>query len=131
MSDDEEEEYEYDYGSDEEACGSDNEAGGGGGEDGEDSGMQDEAIELENSYYEGDDLKTEDPARAIVLFEKVGIDGIVNSRQFSAAQRAYLLCAAALSSITCACGFGDMGAASTPQPESSACGFLNCHLVLG
>jgi hypothetical protein len=69
MSDDEEE-YEYDYGSDEDQ-GSDNDAGGNDGGDDEDGGMQDEAIELENSYYEGDDLKTEDPARAIELFEKV------------------------------------------------------------
>ena len=79
MSDDEEEEYEYDYGSDEDAGGSDNEAAGG-GEDGEDGGMQDEAIELENSYYEGDDLKTDDPARAIELFEKVGGVIIVSSQ---------------------------------------------------
>lgn len=66
MSDDEDEEYEYDYGSDEDFnnYGSDQ-------ENTEEGGENDELIELENSYYEGDDLKNEDPPKAIEMFEKV------------------------------------------------------------
>mmetsp|Transcript_31789 Transcript_31789/g.53628 ORF Transcript_31789/g.53628 Transcript_31789/m.53628 type:complete len:462 (-) Transcript_31789:41-1426(-) len=64
MSDDEE--YEYDYGSDEEYdYGSDqgDEEGSGGGND--------QLIEIENSFYEGDDLKSDNPEKAIEMFEKV------------------------------------------------------------
>ena len=39
--------------------------------DGDGDGAIDERIELENSYYEGDDIKGEDPHRAIELFNKV------------------------------------------------------------
>ena len=35
------------------------------------TGGNDELIELENSYYEGDDLKNDDPTKAIEMFEKV------------------------------------------------------------
>lgn len=59
------EEYEYDYDSD----------GGGydyGSEgDGEDGGVEDELIEIENAFYEGDDFKTDNPKKAVELFEKV------------------------------------------------------------
>jgi len=58
MSDDEDD-YEYDYGSDEDQDS--------GNEDGDD----DELIEIENSFYEGDDYIKEDPRRAVELFEKV------------------------------------------------------------
>ena len=51
------EEYEYDYDSDAGSC----------SEEEQDDG----AIEIENSFYEGDDLKDEDPAKALALFEKV------------------------------------------------------------
>lgn len=65
MSDDEE--YEYDYGSDEDNYnyGSDQD------NDNVETGGNDELIELENSYYEGDDLKNDDPTKAIEMFEKV------------------------------------------------------------
>ena len=33
--------------------------------------MNDEAVELENTYYEGEDLKNDDPSKAIEMFEKV------------------------------------------------------------
>ena len=57
------EEYEYDYGSDAEYdYGSDQGSG---------DGMADEAIEIENSFYEADDYRTENPAKAIELFERV------------------------------------------------------------
>lgn len=62
MSDDE---YEYDYGSD-----GDYDYGSDQGNDDQDNG-NDELIEIENSYYEGDDLKNDDPKQAIELFEKV------------------------------------------------------------
>lgn len=63
MSDDE---YEYDYGSDQE------DGNFGGSEDGEEgNGLTDELIEIENAFYEGDDLKTENPKKAIELFKKV------------------------------------------------------------
>eukprot|EP01038_Epipyxis_sp_PR26KG_P007651 gene7651-10413_t len=62
MSDDEE--YEYDYGSDQEY--------NYGSDDGNnDNGVNDELIEIENAFYEGDDLRNEDRARAIDMFEKV------------------------------------------------------------
>ena len=51
------EDYEYEYGSDQDF--SDQEE------------QDDDAIEIENSYYEGDDLKTSEPAKALALFEKV------------------------------------------------------------
>jgi COP9 signalosome complex subunit 2 len=58
------EEYEYDYGSD---------AGYDYGSDTamEEDNVQDEAIEIENAFYEGDDYKTENPKKAIEMFEKV------------------------------------------------------------
>ena len=59
MSDDE---YEYDYGSDQDE-------GSEGGDDG--NGVADELIEIENAFYEGDDLKHDQPKKAIELFEKV------------------------------------------------------------
>lgn len=63
MSDDEE--YEYDYGSDADYdYGSDQ----GGEEEGEGN---DDLIEIENCFYEGEDLKTENPRKAIEMFEKV------------------------------------------------------------
>lgn len=67
MSDNGDEEYEYDYGSDNEEYdyGSD-----GGGDDGHD-GLADELIEIENAFYEGDDCKLDNPNKAIELFEKV------------------------------------------------------------
>ncbi len=58
------EEYEYDYDSD----------GGGydyGSDGGDDGGVEDELIEIENAFYEGDDYKSENPKMAIELFEKV------------------------------------------------------------
>mmetsp|Transcript_22304 Transcript_22304/g.30547 ORF Transcript_22304/g.30547 Transcript_22304/m.30547 type:complete len:461 (+) Transcript_22304:72-1454(+) len=69
---DEEEEYEYDYGSDQDShydYGSDQgeaEEGAGSGGGGIDS-----LIEIENSFYEGDDLKNDQPQAAIEMFEKV------------------------------------------------------------
>lgn len=63
MSDDEE--YEYDYGSDE-----DFQYGSEQGEN-EDGQVQDELITIENNFYEGDDLKNENPKKAIELFEQV------------------------------------------------------------
>jgi hypothetical protein len=56
------EEYDYDYGSDAEAYnyGSD---GGSGAEEGSD----DELIEIENSFYEADDIRTENSKHAIEL----------------------------------------------------------------
>jgi COP9 signalosome complex subunit 2 len=60
------EEYEYDYGSDNDYnYGSDD----GGNEGGDDE--KDELIEIENAYYEGDDIKNENPKRAIEKFEYV------------------------------------------------------------
>lgn len=57
------EEYEYDYGSDAEYdYGSDQGSG---------DGMADDAIEIENSFYEADDYRTENPAKAVELFERV------------------------------------------------------------
>lgn len=54
------EEYDYDYGSDAEYnYGSDNGSQGGDGDD--------ELIEIENAFYEGDDLKTSNPNEAIKL----------------------------------------------------------------
>eukprot|EP01036_Dinobryon_divergens_P016341 gene16341-22146_t len=58
------EEYEYDYDSD----------GGGydyGSDGGEVGGVEDELIEIENAFYEGDDFKSDNPRKAIELFEKV------------------------------------------------------------
>jgi len=66
MSDNEDEEYEYDYGSDNEEY----DYGSDGGGDGHD-GLADELIEIENAFYEGDDCKNENPLKAIELFEKV------------------------------------------------------------
>ncbi|KAJ1437764.1 hypothetical protein B484DRAFT_223760 [Ochromonadaceae sp. CCMP2298] len=61
-----EEEYEYDYGSDAEYdYGSDQ------GNEADNDGENDELIDIENSFYEGDDLKTENPEKAIEMFEKV------------------------------------------------------------
>ena len=48
-----------DYGSDEDQ------------ESGDEEGEDDDLIEIENSYYEGDDYIKEDPKRAVELFEKV------------------------------------------------------------
>lgn len=62
MSDDE---YEYDYGSDQE----EGDYGSDAGDDG--NGVADELIEIENAFYEGDDVKYEEPKKAIELFEKV------------------------------------------------------------
>ena len=59
MSDDEE--YEYDYGSDVDD--------GHGDED--DPDVEDEVIEIENSFYEGEDLIKSNPEGAIELFNKV------------------------------------------------------------
>ncbi|CAM9544705.1 unnamed protein product, partial [Heterosigma akashiwo] len=54
MSDDE---YEYEYGSEEEyQYGSD-----------EDGDVQDDRIEIENAFYEGDDLRQDKPQQAIEL----------------------------------------------------------------
>ncbi len=53
MSDDEYD-YEYDYGSDE-----------------GDSNIDEELVEIENSFYEGDDCKESDPKKAIELFQNV------------------------------------------------------------
>mmetsp|Transcript_28988 Transcript_28988/g.89619 ORF Transcript_28988/g.89619 Transcript_28988/m.89619 type:complete len:455 (-) Transcript_28988:33-1397(-) len=61
MSDEEE----YDYGSDaEEYNYSDEDAEGGEGGD-------DDRIEIENAFYEGDDCRADDPRKACELFEKV------------------------------------------------------------
>uniref|UniRef100_A0A6V1ITC2 PCI domain-containing protein n=1 Tax=Heterosigma akashiwo TaxID=2829 RepID=A0A6V1ITC2_HETAK len=58
MSDDE---YEYEYGSEEEyQYGSD-----------EDGDVQDDRIEIENAFYEGDDLRQDKPQQAIELLQKV------------------------------------------------------------
>ena len=58
-------EYEYEYGSDAEDFNySDGEDGGGGGEN-------DEMIEIENAFYEGDDCRNDDPQRALEMFTKV------------------------------------------------------------
>ena len=59
MSDSEE----YDYGSDDEQYNYSD-------EDQNDEG-EDDKIAIENAYYEGDDLKSEDPSKACELFEKV------------------------------------------------------------
>ena len=59
MSDDEE--YEYDYGSD--ADYDDEEEGG--------NEAEDELIEIENSFYEGEDLIRDNPEGACELFNKV------------------------------------------------------------
>ena len=59
MSDSEE----YDYGSDDEQYNYSD-------EDQNDEG-EDDKIAIENAYYEGDDLKSEDPQKACELFEKV------------------------------------------------------------
>jgi len=69
MSDDEEE-YEYDYGSDEEYnYGSDKEDEDEADQEG--SSLKSKLIEIENLFYEGDDLKNDDPRSAIGMFEKV------------------------------------------------------------
>lgn len=73
MSDDEEE-YEYDYGSDEEYnYGSDNEEDCEGADQIEEGtvSLKNRLIEIENLFYEGDDLKGEDPLSAIAMFERV------------------------------------------------------------
>ena len=58
------EEYEYDYGSDAEYdYGSDQENG--------DNDGNNAIIEIENSFYEGEDLKQSKPLDAIAMFEKV------------------------------------------------------------
>ncbi len=59
MSDDEE--YEYDYGSDAEY--DDEEEGG--------NEAEDELIEIENSFYEGEDIMKDNPEGACELFNKV------------------------------------------------------------
>ena len=57
------EEYEYDYGSDAEYdYGSDQEAT---------NDVADEQVEIENSFFEAEDIRNENPIRAIELFEKV------------------------------------------------------------
>ena len=53
------EEYEYDYGSD---------ADYDYGSDGDEEGGDDELIEIENSYYEGDDCKYQNPLEAVRLY---------------------------------------------------------------
>ena len=68
MSDNDDEEYEYDYGSDNEEYDYGSDGGNDGGNDG---GLADELIEIENAFYEGDDCKNESPNKAIELFEKV------------------------------------------------------------
>ena len=50
----------YDYGSDQ-----------GDGTSGMQDDVMDELIEIENAYYEGDDLRVENPSAAIELFIKV------------------------------------------------------------
>ena len=59
------EEYEYDYGSDAEEYnyGSDGSNG--------DEGSDDELIEIENSFYEADDIRGENPGRAMELYALV------------------------------------------------------------
>ncbi len=59
---DEEEEYEYDYGSDDYQSDGDMDENG---------SSNDVAIEIENSFYEGDDEKAENPTLAITKFERV------------------------------------------------------------
>ena len=60
------EEYEYDYGSDAEYdYGSDD--GNGNGDD----DVEDDLIEIENSFFEAEDIINEDKPKAIELFEKV------------------------------------------------------------
>lgn len=59
MSDDEE--YEYDYGSDVDE----------GSHDGDGDELEDELIEIENSFYEGEDLMKDNPEGAALLFDKV------------------------------------------------------------
>ena len=61
MSDDDEE-YEYDYGSDADY---DND------EENENNETEDELIEIENSFYEGEDLFKNNPQEACELFNKV------------------------------------------------------------
>ena len=61
MSDDEE--YEYDYGSDADYDDED--------ENGDQNGEQDEMIEIENSFYEGEDPIKDNPEGACELFNKV------------------------------------------------------------
>ena len=62
MSDDEEE-YEYDYGSDAEYdYGSDQD---------NNNDVNDELVEIENSFFEADDIKHDNISKAIELFEKV------------------------------------------------------------
>ena len=57
------EEYEYDYGSDAEYdYGSDQEAT---------NDAADEQIEIENSFFEAEDVRNENPKHGIDLFEKV------------------------------------------------------------
>ena len=58
------EEYEYDYGSDAEYD------YGSGGEEGNNEG-EDELIEIENSFYEGEDIIKDNPEGAVELFNKV------------------------------------------------------------
>lgn len=58
---------EYDYGSDE---GEQYDYGSDGGEEGGDD-VVDDRIEIENAFYEGDDLMNENPKKATELFEKV------------------------------------------------------------
>lgn len=59
------EEYEYDYGSDAEYdYGSDQDNEGG-------DEVADDLVEIENSFFEADDIRTENQSRAIELFEKV------------------------------------------------------------
>lgn len=75
MSDDEEE-YEYDYGSDEEYnYGSDNEEDSEGVDQTEEGtvtvSLKSRLIEIENLFYEGDDLKGDDPLSAMGMFERV------------------------------------------------------------
>lgn len=59
------EEYEYEYGSDAE----DFNYSDAGDEDG--GGENDELIEIENAFYEGDDCRNDDPQRALEMFQKV------------------------------------------------------------
>eukprot|EP00595_Chromulina_sp_UTEXLB2642_P003592 CAMPEP_0196768170 /NCGR_PEP_ID=MMETSP1095-20130614/42434_1 /TAXON_ID=96789 ORGANISM="Chromulina nebulosa, Strain UTEXLB2642" /NCGR_SAMPLE_ID=MMETSP1095 /ASSEMBLY_ACC=CAM_ASM_000446 /LENGTH=75 /DNA_ID=CAMNT_0042137387 /DNA_START=8 /DNA_END=232 /DNA_ORIENTATION=+ len=60
---DDDEEYDYDYGSDAEYDY---------GSDADDNEVtNDEAIEIENMFYEGEDLKNENRFKAAELFEKV------------------------------------------------------------
>lgn len=63
------EEYEYEYGSEDEGYDYGSDQGDMEGDD-EDGGGN-VFIEIENSFYEGEDLKIEDPSKAIELLEKV------------------------------------------------------------